>query len=1046
MDDTNKSAPSNGHKYLISVCGGTGCYAYNCREVSAAFERQLKTHNLEKEIAIKTTGCHGFCDRGPIVEIYPDEIFFQRVQPDDVAEIVSRLLDGTKIVDRLLYIDPATQEKITYIKDVPFYKKQHRIILGSNGKIDPCAIDDYIGLGGYDALKKALYKMKPQDIIGEIKKSGLRGRGGAGFPTGIKWEICSRSKDSPKYIVCNGDEGDPGAYMDRSVLEGNPHSVLEGMAIGAYAIGASEGIIYVRTEYPLAIQNLDLAIGQAESRNLLGSNILGSGFTFTVRLCQGAGAFVCGEETALIASVEGERAPEPRIRPPYPAESGLWEKPTNINNVETWANVPTIITKGADWYSRIGTEKSKGTKIFSLVGKINNTGLVEVPMGIKLSEIIYEIGGGIPGNKRFKAVQTGGPSGGCIPASLLDLPVDYERLTEAGSMMGSGGMVVMDERTCMVDIAKYFLNFLKDESCGKCTSCREGTQQMYEIIDRITRGGGKEGDLELLENLGHVVKAASMCGLGQTAGNPVLSTLRYFRSEYEAHIKQKRCPAIVCKEIISSPCQHTCPIGTEAQLYIAHVARGEFEKALDVIIRENPMPATVSRICHHPCERTACRAGEIAKPISIRGLKRFVVDWARSSNISFKWPAAGPETGKKVAVIGGGPAGLTTAYYLRLKGHQVTIFEAESKAGGMLYVGIPEYRLPRAVLDFDIENMKKTGIEIRTNVRVGTDLSVDDILKKGYDAVFVGVGAHESMKMGVPGEDLPGVLTGMKFLRAIHTGQKVDLGKKVCVIGGGNSAIDAARVARRMGCEVDIYYRRTRMEMPAFPEEIDGALEEGVRITYLAAPHRITAANGRLVFECSRMKLGEIDSSGRRRPVPIEGSEFTSEFDTIISSISEQPQTGFLGSFVMLTRWGTVDVNGETLQSSKENIFAGGDAIRGPSTAIEAIRDGKRAAESIDAYLRGRTYVPEYAVTQPSVYVEPVVMTEEEMASYQRVTMPSLSAPDRSNNFKEIDTGYTRDMAVRESRRCLRCDLETQKGQEFLKALRSRNDSKTSDR
>ncbi len=538
-------------RICISVCGGTGCHAYHCEKVSAAFVDEVKQRNLGSLVEVKTTGCHGFCERGPIVVIFPEKIFYQRVMPGDVGEILDGLLNGRIIVERLLYVDPTSGQKSVHVDDVIFYRKQHRLILGNNGRIDPRSIEDYIALDGYTALRKVLKKMSPEEVIDEVKRSGLRGRGGAGFLTGLKWEICKHAAGSVKYVVCNADEGDPGAYMDRSVLEGNPHSVLEGMIIGAYAIGAGEGIIYVRTEYPLAIKNLDIAIAQTEEHHFLGENVLSSGFDFHVRICQGAGAFVCGEETALIASIEGERSPEPRVRPPFPAESGLWGKPTNNNNVETWANIPLIINKGSDWYSRIGTEKSKGTKIFSLVGKVNNTGLVEVPMGISLREIIFDIGGGIPHNKEFKAVQTGGPSGGCIPARLLDLPVDFEQLNKAGSMMGSGGMVVMDEDTCMVDVARYFLSFLKDESCGKCISCREGTQQMYEIVSRITEGKGHENDIELLENLGDVVQSASMCGLGQSAANPVLSTLKYFREEYDAHIREQRCPAHVCKSLIT---------------------------------------------------------------------------------------------------------------------------------------------------------------------------------------------------------------------------------------------------------------------------------------------------------------------------------------------------------------------------------------------------------------------------------------------------------------------------------------------------------------
>jgi len=536
-------------KSWVIISSGTCGLARGSGKVIQAFKDVVKKYNLEDKINLRITGCHGFCQAEPNVVISPEGIFYQRIKPEDAEEIVVETVLKRKIIPRLLYVDPQSGERIIYKKDIPFYKKQRRLLLENNLMVDPKNINDYLAIGGYEALSKVFAGMSSEEVIEEIKKSGLRGRGGAGFPTGKKWEACRRAKGDIKYVICNADEGDPGAYMDRSLLEGNPHSILEGMLIGAYAIGASEGFIYVRDEYPLAVENVTIAINQAKEYGLLGKNILGSGFNFEIKINRGAGAFVCGEETALMASIEGRKG-EPRQRPPFPAQKGLWGKPTNINNVETWANVPLIISKGADWYSRIGTDKSKGTKIFSLVGKINNTGLVEIPIGMTLREIIYEIGGGIPDNKKFKAVQTGGPSGGCIPKELLDLPVDYETLTKAGSIMGSGGMIVMDEDTCMVDVAKYFLNFLREESCGKCLSCREGIQRMYEIVTDISEGKGKEGDIELLEKLANVVKDASMCGLGQTGANPVLSTIRYFRDEYEAHIKYKRCPAAVCKEII----------------------------------------------------------------------------------------------------------------------------------------------------------------------------------------------------------------------------------------------------------------------------------------------------------------------------------------------------------------------------------------------------------------------------------------------------------------------------------------------------------------
>jgi len=537
-------------KSFIAVCGGTGCRAYDWDKLIGAFEREIEKQGLKEKVEIRITGCHGLCERGPLVVVHPEEIFYQQVKASDVKDIISKTVLNNQVVDRLLYEDSVKKEKVIHEKDVDFYRKQMRLIFGNNGKIDPTSIDDYIAIGGYSSLAKVLTSMSPEEVIEEIIKSGLRGRGGGGFPTGRKWYYCRRAKGDIKYVICNADEGDPGAYMDRSLLEGNPHSVLEGMIIGAYAIGAREGYVYVRNEYPLAVKHIEIAIEQAKECGFLGEDILNSGFSFNVKINRGGGAFVCGESTALMASIEG-RVGEPRAKHIHTVESGLWERPTNLNNVETWANVPLIIAKGADWYSKIGTKESKGTKIFSLVGKINNTGLVEVPMGITLREIIYDIGGGIPGGKKFKAVQTGGPSGGCVPESLLDLPVDFDELTKVGSMMGSGGMIVMDEDTCMVDVAKYFLTFLQDESCGKCTSCREGIKRMLQILTRITQGKGEEGDIELLEELSEVVKDTSLCALGQTAPNPVLTTIRYFRDEYEAHIKDKKCPARVCRDLIT---------------------------------------------------------------------------------------------------------------------------------------------------------------------------------------------------------------------------------------------------------------------------------------------------------------------------------------------------------------------------------------------------------------------------------------------------------------------------------------------------------------
>ncbi len=537
-------------KPCITLCTGSACLASGSAKVAEAIEAEIEKQGLQDKVEVRKTGCHGFCERGPIIVKNPEGICYFQIETGDAAEIVAETVKGKKIVERLLYSDPDSGEKIVHEHEIPFYKNQERLVFGSNGSIDPKSIEDYLAIGGYSALAKALTGMSAGEVLEEVKKSNLRGRGGGGFPAGIKWEGSRNAPGDIKYVIVNADEGDPGAYMDRSLLEGNPHAILEGLTIGAYAVGAHEGYIYVRQEYPLAVENVMLAIKQAEELGLLGDDILGSGFSFKVIVHQGAGAFVCGESTALMTALEG-RVGEPRPKYIRSNIRGLWNRPSVLNNVETWANVPLIISKGADWFTQFGTEGSKGTKIFSLVGKITNTGLVEVPMGMTLRDIIYKIGGGIPNGKKFKAVQTGGPSGGCIPEELLDLEVGFDELSQAGSMMGSGGMIVMDEDTCMVDVARYFIAFLADESCGKCVPCREGLRQMLKILTNITEGRGKEGDLELLEELSETAKEAALCALGQSAPNPFLSTLRYFRDEYEAHIKEKRCPALSCKALIA---------------------------------------------------------------------------------------------------------------------------------------------------------------------------------------------------------------------------------------------------------------------------------------------------------------------------------------------------------------------------------------------------------------------------------------------------------------------------------------------------------------
>jgi NADH-quinone oxidoreductase subunit F len=1008
------------------------CGSFNVKE---ALEKEIRKRNLQDEVQVVATGCNGFCERGPILMVHPDGVFYQQLKVTDIPFLVEEHLLKGRPVQKLMYVPPVEKEPVPKMKDIEFFKHQRLIVLRNRGRIDPEKVDEYIAFDGYEGLAKALTEMTPEEIVAEITAAGLRGRGGAGFPTGRKWATCRAAKGTPKYLICNGDEGDPGAFMDRSVLEADPHAVLEGMIIGAKAIGAEKGFIYIRNEYPLAVKRVGIAIEQAREYGLLGENILQTGFPFDLEVVQGAGAFVSGEETALIASIEGKIA-VPHQRPPFPSQRGVWGKPTTINNVETWATVPNIIRRGAAWFSSLGTDTSKGTKIFSLVGKINNTGLVEVPMGTSLKDIVYGIGGGIPGDRQFKAIQIGGPSGGCIPKNLLDLPVDYESLTKAGAIMGSGGMIVMDDKTCMVDIAKYFLNFLRDESCGKCVSCREGTQRMWEIVKKITDGGGTLGDIALLEELAVAVKDGSLCGLGQTAANPVLSTLRYFRDEYEKHVLEKKCPAMVCKEIVSAPCQYICPIDQEASSYVALVAQKKFDEAFKVIRKDNPLPSICGRVCSHPCE-SVCRAGDFGDPIAIRSLKRFVLDWARDKGRDN--PAKFPVTkADKVAIIGAGPAGLAAGHELVRKGYPVRIFESLPVAGGMLRVTIPEHRLPKDVVEHDIDYLVRSGLAIKTNMTLGKDFTLDDLFQQGYKAVFLATGAHRPVEIGIPGEEAEGVQQALEYLKNHHLGIPVTLGANVVVIGGGNSAIDAARVAFRDKKveNVTVLYRRTKTEMPAYPEEIEAALQEGVEIRFLVAPTRVRIKDGNVIgVECLRMQLGEKDESGRPRPVPIPGSEFQVGADALILAISERAYTPYLresDGLQLDAKWGTIIVDPVTMATTRPGVFAGGDVVSGPNNVVEAIAAGKTAARSIENYLEGRPLPRTHELSRPAAFVEPVKLTEEEAQNTKRSKMPHLGLAKRRSGHEEIELGFTGDLAVREARRCLRCELETEDGKKAI--------------
>jgi len=1008
---------------VIIINAGTCGQASGANDLIRVAKREILESGYAETVRLRITGCHGFCEMEPSVLVEPGGVFYPKVKVDDVPRIVKAVAEGV-ILEELLLEDPVTGERFEREADVAFFKKQVRTLIGRSEKVDPIRLYDYIENGGYAALAKVLQKSDGAWVLEEVKASGLRGRGGAGFPTGIKWQMLA---DQPvgrgKFLVCNADEGDPGAYMDRSLLEGNPHSIIEGMLIGAYATGAATGVLYVRNEYPLAIKHLIIALRQARELGLVGDDIMGTGFRFDIDLVRGAGAFVCGEETALIASIEG-RMGEPRQRPPYPTEKGIDGKPTAINNVETWANVPIVIRDGAAAFARVGTETSKGTKIFSLVGKVKNTGLVEVPMGITIDEIVFDIGGGPSGRAKIKAVQTGGPSGGCIPAAKFDLAVDFESLREAGAMMGSGGMIVMDETTCMVDVAKYFMNFLKDESCGKCFTCRKGTQRMYELLDDVTAGRATLAHLDLLEELAVTVRDTTMCGLGNSAGNPVLTTLRYFREEYENHILRKKCDAFVCKDLVGSPCQAACPLGTEAWRYVALLEKGDYEGAYRVLREPNPLPSVCARVCNHPCEEW-CRLGTTGNaPVAIRALKRFVTDRADPAAYTPVRTAEGD--GKKVAVVGAGPAGLAAAHYLSLAGRRVTVFEAEATPGGMLVAAIPAYRLPRDVLEREIEALVDENVTLELNTALGRDFTLDGLFEDGYDAVFLALGAHRSRKLDVPGEEAEGVYPSMRFLKAFNLHGKSLARGRVGVVGGGNSAVDAARVAvRQKGVEnVTIFYRRTREEMPAYDEEIEAALDEGIELVTLVSPTALEQKKGRLTgAKFIKNELGDRDASGRRRPVAVAGSEYVVPLDTLIVAISEEPEVEGVGPEVGVTGWGTLQADPETFETGKPGVFAGGDVVRGPNTVVEALADGKNAAAVIGRYLRGEDLKVPAAVRLPEVYVPPAEGAEAD-AGAARAAAPHLGPEKRTRNFAEVELGLTEGAARCEARRCLRCDLE----------------------
>ena len=1010
----------------VHVCM-TGCRAYGAAGVLEALNDEVKSQGFAKEVEIRATGCHGFCAKAPVVAIEPMGVQYQEVEPTDAAEIVALTLKRRQLIDRLAYRAPKTFQPIFYRNQIPFYAKQERRVLANCGRIDPTNIEHYIAAGGYQALVKALSKMTPEQIIDEVQSAKLRGRGGAGFPTGLKWKFARQAEGRPKYVVCNADEGDPGAFMDRAILEGDPHAVVEGMLLGAYAMGSEYGFIYVREEYPIAIDHLTLAIEQAKELGLLGENILGTGTDFDLSLRLGAGAFVCGEETALMASIEGQRG-MPRARPPFPAQAGIDGKPTNINNVETWANVPLIIKNGAAWYGEVGTADSKGTKIFSLAGKVNNTGLVEVPIGATVKEVIFDIGGGIPKGRAFKAVQMGGPAGGCVPPQFLNLTIDYDTIQRIGAIMGSGGMVVMDENNCMVEIARFFLSFTQSESCGKCAPCRLGTTQLLETLTRITRGEGRMEDIDTLRELGDTMTEASLCGLGQASPKPALSTLKYFLKEYEDHIREHRCAGAVCDSMVISACQHACPAGIDVPNYVAAVAEGDYEKSVEIIRERNPFPAVCGRICIHPCEYK-CRRGELDQPVAIRTLKRLASDWY-FNNIGPQRDPFPVIHKEKVAVVGAGPAGLTCAYFLAKMGYQTTVFEAASVAGGMLGIAVPEFRLPRQVIEEEIQYIENCGVEIRYNSPIDAKHTFNDLLAEGYSAVFIAAGAQASKRIGIPGEeeDLEGLYYGLEFLSDVRAGNEIPLSGKTVIIGGGNVAVDVARTALRSGAQdAHIFCLEPRDEMPAWEQDVEEALDEGIVINTEASPSKITQKEGRVTgIEFTRC-VCVFDDEGCFNPTcDLDDTRFV-DADNVIISIGQAADMSFLDADSQLERelWGTLVVDTNTLATNVPGVFAGGDFTTGPTFVIRAIASGRRAAIAINKYLTGDdspVYIPDEKSARHTA--TGLALEEESTEDKPRVEVEFEDAGERIKDFREVEKGFTEEEGRLESVRCLRCDLE----------------------
>ncbi len=1014
LRDRRRLVISSATRRIYLCCGGS-CVSSGSEAVRSSLEAALSETELDVEVV--ETGCMGPCVAGPLVRVEPDGVLYRNLMPKDAAALVHGHLDGGEVQQERLFVT-ATGEPAVAIADIPFYRGQTKVVLRNCGLIDPLRIDDYIAVDGYQGLAATLFELKPVEVIDALERSGLKGRGGAGFPTYLKWRLTAEATEDEKFVLCNADEGDPGAFMDRSLLEGDPHGIIEGMAIAAYAVGARRGYVYVRAEYPLAVERLSRAILAAEEAGLLGESIMGTDFSFRLAIRRGSGAFVCGEETALIHSIEGKRG-EPRPRPPFPAKSGLWGKPTLLNNVETYAGVPFIFNKSPEEYRALGTEESKGTKVFALAGAVESTGLVEVPIGTTLGELVYDIGGGIKGGKQFKAAQIGGPSGGCVPKEHLNVPMDYQSLRELGAIMGSGGLIVMDDDTCMVDVARFFLEFVQEESCGKCAPCRVGTKRMLEILNRICKGEGELADIDRLEELGREISDTALCGLGQTAPNPVLSTLRHFRGEYEEHIRDHHCEAGVCSDLVRAPCQSACPAGVDVPGFVSLVGESRYAEALRLHRERNPFAAVCARVCFHTCEEK-CRRASLDDAVSIRAIKRFMVD----QEIVVQLPEVrenAENRRKRIAIVGAGPAGLSCGYFLARLGYRPLVLEALPRPGGMLVQAIPEYRLPRETLAREIRMIERLGVEIRTGARLGADFTLRDLRDDGFEAVFLALGAADAVGLDVPGAAGPGLVEAGEFLKMYNVRGSAPVGDAVVVVGGGNAAVDAARTAVRLGAEVTIVYRRTRDEMPAYTEEVDEALQEGVELLVLTQPEEVLRDGNRIVgLRCRPLSLGEFDRSGRRRPRLGGGPLFEIPADQIITAIGQRLDASVLGESPLIERneRGFLNVDPVTAATSVPWIFSGGDAATGPASVVEAIAAGERAACGIDRSFTGE----DHAFWRTERLVDTAFDPDAEPAAYPRERMETVPVERRRHNFCEVELPWSEAVAIRQARRCLRCD------------------------